>query len=139
MITTEILAAYLPYKFNIEIDGVKKELIGLESPYKTNNNFFINAVIRDPNGTYRNTQSLCLSERNANLCKPILRPLSELRGNHHHLGLLDMDYAKLANYLYDANFSLPLLDVISYNAARELLKQHYNVFNLPDGEYVKKV
>lgn len=149
MITTEILHAYAPYELMVSVRTRhdKEERIGrvCEITDRSNHGDWIKVWFDDVY-TFINTNTFETGSSNCHyffirqdIIKPILRPLSELKGKHHHLGLLDTDYAKLANYLYDANFSLPLLDVISYNATRELLKHHYNVFNLPEGEYVKKV
>jgi len=74
----EHLAPYLPYGLQIQLEGKIKELIGLESPYKTNDNFFIRGQVREIGGTYRQTHSMCLTEKTAHLCKPLLLPLSEL-------------------------------------------------------------
>lgn len=73
------LACYLPYGLTLQLDGKVKELVGLEAPYKTNNNYFIHGIVREIGGTYRHTQSMCLTEKTVHLCKPLLIPMSELK------------------------------------------------------------
>jgi len=76
-IQTKHLAPYLPYRLNILLQGKKLELTGLESPYKTNDNYYVNGVVREINGTYKQSRSMCLTDKNVDLCKPIFRPMSD--------------------------------------------------------------
>lgn len=123
------LAAYLPYKLLVELEGKVKELIGLEAPYKTNNNYFIRGEVKKRNGTYRETQSMCLTKDTVHLCKPLLRPLTELftTPGFSVSNLITHGYH---NTFWDKeNFSV---NHIYYHDLQILLSYHFDVFGLID-------
>jgi len=109
-LTIEHLSPYLPYRLHIQLEGKIKELIGLESPYKTNNNFFIRGEVREIGGTYRQTHSMRLTEKTAHLCKPLLLPLSELTDEQWtFLFLKCMDYVVSENHRIYRNSNYVIL------------------------------
>jgi|ERR1700676_1726372 len=121
-ITFEQLAHYLPYHLQIQIDSKIRELVGLESPYKTNSNFFIHGIVRELNGTYKQTQSMCLTEKTVHLCKPLLVPLSKFNNSK-----ADDEIAEISKSIRIYNpIDLP------YWQIQILFKHHFDVFGLID-------
>lgn len=134
------LAAYLPYGLKIQIEGKVKELVGLESPYKTNNNFYIHGIVRELNGTYRQTCSMCLTEKTAHLCKPLLIPMSELTPDFLADGFEDVtNYLSKNDIKKIVTEKMPLY-YVPYGQLLRLVSWHFDVFNLiPSGLALNKL
>lgn len=103
-------------------------------PYGLNGIFTLSDVVNLSDGQKDEVREKALTQDNVSFflvyCKPLLLPLSEYNGKRNLFGLLDRDCTYIANILYNGNFSMPILDRLSYNGTVILLKHHFDVFGL---------
>jgi len=128
------LAAYLPYQMHILRDGKIVELCGIEKPYKTNEDYYLRGETKQINGTYRQTLSFRVYEKDLPNFKPILRPMSDFDklGNDFDLST-DFEgayYTGNSNEVAFINTSdkTYLSDILTVN--EYLFSNHFDVFGL---------
>ncbi|EFK36835.1 Uncharacterised protein [Chryseobacterium gleum] len=145
----KIYSAYLPYELNVGLSDEGKYNLDSEYPNEHANKTGVITEFTISNGEFgygefKVSDKYYFSFNELSEIKPLLYDLSYLTKEIEHNCLIIKPIEYISTSIADRNKTLKMvenkdpLDVLPQWKFEKLLKFHFNVFNLPESEYINK-